>query len=325
MNDKYLQFSLEDFILDDAFVNWIKSKKDDLLWNRWLDDNPEASESVIQAKAIISALKFEKESISPDQKARLWGRIEASTTAKVKVISTRSKIVRYITGAAVAASLAFLVFIQFYPRATVIQTDLVAKEMILPGDSKIELFAHTTLRYHEKNWSENRKINLTGEAIFDVTGGASFIVETVHGTVRVLGTKFKVRSIADLFDVVVEHGTVEVAYNHKVKILTAGQSLVANPSTDHGVSLYYSSDLKQNLVFFEFDEQPLHEVFSLLELQYGVTLSPDTDVKALLDKPYTGHYSNQDNIDLVLKSVMWPMHIDYTIEEDIVYLRKSQR
>ena len=46
MNDKYLQYQLEDFLTDDQFLKWAEAKDKDVLWNQWLSDNPEALKAV---------------------------------------------------------------------------------------------------------------------------------------------------------------------------------------------------------------------------------------------------------------------------------------
>jgi len=93
----------------------------------------------------------------------------------------------------------------------------------LPDRSKVQLNAGSRLTYKEKNWQDDRSLQLQGEAFFDVEKGATFQVETTLGTVQVLGTEFNVRQRNGLFQVRCVEGRVAVEVLGQTKELTPGQ------------------------------------------------------------------------------------------------------
>ena len=59
---------------------------------------------------LINQIQFVEEEPTDAQKDAVWGRISKSTSASVIGLSPQRKILRYVVGIAVAASLALLVF-----------------------------------------------------------------------------------------------------------------------------------------------------------------------------------------------------------------------
>lgn len=91
--------------------------------------------------------------------------------------------------------------------------------------SEVYLNADTDVSYNDNNWNKSRKINLDGEAYFEVNKGNDFIVSTNQGSVRVLGTKFNVKQRANTLHVSCYEGSVAVSSNNTEKILVAGQGI----------------------------------------------------------------------------------------------------
>ena len=84
----------------------------------------------------------------------------------------------------------------------------------LNNDSSIEF---------DRNFDQ-RIVKQDGEVFFDVRKGESpFIVKTGLGEIRVLGTKFNVRSDKDELEVEVQEGTVELKINKFIKKVKRGQ------------------------------------------------------------------------------------------------------
>lgn len=84
----------------------------------------------------------------------------------------------------------------------------------LNNDSSIEF---------DRNFDQ-RIVKQDGEVFFDVRKGDSpFIVKTELGEIRVLGTKFNVRSDNNELEVEVQEGTVELKINKFIKKVKRGQ------------------------------------------------------------------------------------------------------
>lgn len=85
----------------------------------------------------------------------------------------------------------------------------------LPDGSGAWLNAHSRLHYASTRANAPRRVQLTGEAYFEVTpaAGRPFVVHTTTARVRVVGTAFNVRAYAaeDSVEVSVTHGRVWLA------------------------------------------------------------------------------------------------------------------
>jgi len=93
----------------------------------------------------------------------------------------------------------------------------------LNNDSSIEF---------DRNFDQ-RIVKQDGEVFFDVRKGDSpFIVKTELGEIRVLGTKFNVRSDNNELEVEVQEGTVELKINKFIKKVKKGQKAFFKESKD---------------------------------------------------------------------------------------------
>lgn len=105
----------------------------------------------------------------------------------------------------------------------------------LPDGSTVSLNSGSTLRYPASFASTNRTVILDGEAFFDVkkNQASPFLVKTKDITVRVLGTKFNVKSYADedLTETTLVTGKVEIVRNESnTKIAVTEEPLVLTPN-----------------------------------------------------------------------------------------------
>ena len=110
---------------------------------------------------------------------------------------------------------------------TTVTTDIAEKKSFeLPDNSIVELNANSNLHYKKRNWNENRKLRLSGEAFFKVNKGSTFEVETSQGTVQVLGTQFNVFSRDSIFSVKCFEGLVNVSFKGSEIKLSAGNTII---------------------------------------------------------------------------------------------------
>jgi ferric-dicitrate binding protein FerR (iron transport regulator) len=78
----------------------------------------------------------------------------------------------------------------------------------------------------DKNFT-NRIVKQKGEVFYEVKRGNNpFIVETESGEIKVLGTKFNVKSSKDEIEVEVESGSVELKIDTLVKNVKKGQKAI---------------------------------------------------------------------------------------------------
>ena len=142
--------------------------------------------------------------------------------------------------------------------------------VLLPDNSTVKLNANSKLKYKTLNWKSKRRLELEGEAFFDVEKGQSFKVFTNLGLVEVLGTEFNVISRDAYFEVQCMEGKVRVSSNvlNKEVVLLPGDAVrVANNTLEewnftldesnwtHGESTFFNSPISQVLLALEYQFQ----------------------------------------------------------------------
>lgn len=90
----------------------------------------------------------------------------------------------------------------------------------LPDSSRVVLNSGSILEYPDRFGETDRTVYLHGEAYFDVARNRQkpFFVKTDNVTIKVLGTKFNVKSYPgeDIMETLLVSGSVEILSNHQV-------------------------------------------------------------------------------------------------------------
>ena len=178
----------------------------------------------------------------------------------------------------IAASLALLLAFVFFFQNPGVQTHVTLsqqKEMvILPDGSKAHLNAGSKIVFNANNWEEERVVNLSGEAFFEVKKGESFQVVTKNGMVEVLGTSFNVFDRKNMYHVSCKTGKVKVSVNGDIELLTPGlktallNERLTSPYTFTSGNIAMWLDQGQ----YHFDNVPLSIAFEELERQFGIKI-----------------------------------------------------
>jgi len=188
----------------------------------------------------------------------------------------------------------------------------------LPDRSQVQLNSNSDLDFKSLNWKNNREINLEGEAFFDVEKGQSFKVYTEEGVVEVLGTEFNVISRANYFEVRCQEGKVKVSStdaNDEVVLLPGNAVRIVNNKLekwDYNIS-------EPNWLIGEstFQNTPLSQVIISLQNQFGITFDASN---INLSERFTGGFTHK-NLNLALKTVMTPMDISYSVDDNKIILK----
>ena len=183
----------------------------------------------------------------------------------------------------------------------------------LPDASIAHLNAGSELSYSE-DWSDERTVELKGQAFFEVIKGNKFQVVTPSGVVEVLGTSFDVLSRDTDFRVACRTGRVRVsAGNQSVEIAPGFTAVLENNRLMVGEFNLSEADWRNGE--FVFDEADVTDVFNELSRQFDVQLQ----LPVLEGRKYTGRFSNK-NLDEALQLVCLPMGLKYTRTNDRVVL-----
>ena len=151
-------------------------------------------------------------------------------------------------------------------------------QMIFQDGSKIYLNADSYLRYPSKFGLDERRVELHGEAYFEVTKNKHrpFVVQLDESSIKVLGTSFNVNAYPDDEHIVIhlDEGKINVAFESDEEVqVSPGESLIYNKSTNEFTINRMShpeltSVWKENIIAFR--EEAISDVFTKLERWFDV-------------------------------------------------------
>jgi ferric-dicitrate binding protein FerR (iron transport regulator) len=76
VNNKYLNYSTEDFTQDLNFINWVNKGTNQKDWENFVHENPDLLKDINAAKKIISALRFSSKDVQEDDIYDIYKNIE---------------------------------------------------------------------------------------------------------------------------------------------------------------------------------------------------------------------------------------------------------
>lgn len=169
----------------------------------------------------------------------------------------------------------------------------------LPDGSTMMLRKGGTIRYTTKFNGSVRRVELKGEAWFQVQPNSQqpFLISTDHSTIKVLGTSFLVHSTDEGDEVIVSSGKVSMAGKQpesKRVILTAGQKAVLSNGDLLQEPVSDSNYLAWKTGLLEFRNTPLPDVLNDLADYYDLQLIiSDTLLPAVQQLNINARFLNQ--------------------------------
>jgi ferric-dicitrate binding protein FerR (iron transport regulator) len=170
------------------------------------------------------------------------------------------------------------------------------KQLLLEDGTVIKLKPNSSIEYPQTFSEFDRKVQLRGEAFFDVTKDKArpFIITTNDVTIKVLGTSFNVVAYegAKETSVVVKTGKVSVYAKTKggdANQQTSSEEVILTPNQEviyHTATEYFSKKLvaqpeiilaKPTLFETQYDGVPVVKILEVLEQNYGIAIQYDED------------------------------------------------
>ncbi|MEM8940428.1 MAG: FecR domain-containing protein [Bacteroidota bacterium] len=212
----------------------------------------------------------------------------------------------------IAASVSIIVTIFYlFTLDTTIKTGNSEREIVsLPDGSVVHMNVASSLSFSDKNWNENRTLELDGEGFFEVNEGSKFTVKTSNGDISVLGTSFNVRSRRTSFEVSCYSGKVEIFKPSYKQQLLPGQAVrfEKNDIVKSEGELTEIPFWKKGIIKLE--NAPFARV--LEELSYVFDIKVEYD-ESLNDLVYTGSFNDND-LKTALSLVCKPLKVNYQFE-----------
>jgi ferric-dicitrate binding protein FerR (iron transport regulator) len=163
----------------------------------------------------------------------------------------------------------------------------------LEDGSTVTLSPHSQLQYPNHFAANKREVQLTGEALFEVSKNPEkpFYVITDKLVTKVLGTSFYVRTVEATKKVEVEVLTGKVSVYEKEKVNNVNPGVVLTPNhkvtfftvEKHFITGLVPKPLPQIQAItnkpetFEFDDAPIGDVLNKIERVYGIDIELESD------------------------------------------------
>ena len=196
--------------------------------------------------------------------------------------------------------------------------------VVLEDSSRVWMNAGSRLRYPSRFTGEERGVELEGEAYFEVEHGERpFVVHTMRGDVRVLGTSFGVRVYeGEVARTTLVEGRVAFRGERDSVVLQPGeQAVVEETGRVRKQRVEVDEYVAWRTGMFVFDQRPLQDIARDLERWYEVRIIFMNE--GLKHLPFTGHLQRYDCIETFLDLLEETGELTYEETGRTIYLREK--
>jgi ferric-dicitrate binding protein FerR (iron transport regulator) len=353
----YEDFSLDDFLNDQMFLQWVKQPDQELhaFWETWQEKNPEKRQLVDEAREVVRYLNFQvaqptyKDFLEVKQhiKSQLWEESLLNTTdegideiqeAPEPDVPSYSfthyyQYIAVFVGLLVISTVFFLLL---KDGKKIYQTAFgQTRTVLLPDGSKVTMNANSTLQYMGE-WNTSRPIEvwIKGEAFFELrkqpgadSGKASspfrkFIVHTSNVDLEATGAAFNVKSRRGKVKIMLVSGKLKLEIPSKKMAdfyMNPGQLVEVS---QHGKNIQTSQADPVAYCSWRhrkliFSNTPLAEITQLIEDTYGVKVELQSDSLGL--RKLSGSVSG-NQLHTLLGIIAASSHIHVKHEKDKITL-----
>lgn len=189
-------------------------------------------------------------------------------------------------------------------------------QITLADGTRVWLNADSKLKFPENYQANERLVEITGEAYFEVAKDATrpFRVKVGKIMVEAVGTAFNINSHleSDKIKTILTEGKVKVYNGPTEKVMHAGFEALTNENGD-AIEIQ-KADLEEALSwregFFYFDKKPLSEILGEISRWYNVELDVRGDI---LKERYDGGIRRSASIETVLETLSGLTGHHYTL------------
>lgn len=242
----------------------------------------------------------------------LKSKLPSSKADEVHSFYTKKRL--YLAASVLIAAVLFsVIFNSVYGRRQFLTKGGEQQNIVLPDSTRITLNPSSKLMVHYSVVTGKRKLELDGEALFDVTPGKLFTVKFEGGKVSVLGTQFTVsayKSTPSQINCI--SGKVKVSAGEKETLLSSGKGVIIdshkNPLTVDVKNEVILAEIAGN---YEWKNVPLHTVFNTIENYSGYQVSAPEEIK---NRKFSGSV-NLNNLEETCHILSYAMDLEYKIDE----------
>ena len=187
--------------------------------------------------------------------------------------------------------------------------------LTLADGSNVWLNAGSSIKYPTSFSGTERKVEITGEAYFEIAHNKNmpFRVVTDRQIVEVLGTHFNVNAYADEDDVrtTLLEGSVKVSGSNNIKIIKPGEQAVLS----RGGLAVEDADLEQAVAwkngYFRFNDEKIGSIMRKLSKWYNIDVTYNGQVT---EEGFNGKISRFKNISQALRMLEKTKAVHFRIE-----------
>ncbi|RPD39965.1 FecR family protein [Chitinophaga barathri] len=207
-------------------------------------------------------------------------------------------------------------------------TDKTAKEIVLPDSSRVYLNTGSTLRYQQGFTQEERAVELSGEAFFEVTHDRErpFMVKAGDASTLVYGTAFNVQAYPTEGHVAISLKRGKIGIRNKdaaapgEKILAPGQLWLYNKGIRQPEIISIPPGqvggwMNGSLSFYN---TPVKDVFIQLERKFGVRFSYTAGIQT--ENTFTAFFPNA-SLEQVLSHLAFTGELQFKRQDNIIYVK----
>ncbi|MBC7508981.1 MAG: FecR domain-containing protein [Ferruginibacter sp.] len=183
-------------------------------------------------------------------------------------------------------------------------------QLLLPDGSKVWLNSASAIRYPTQFFGSERRVEITGEAYFEVTKNASmpFTVKVNNNTsVQVLGTHFNINAYSDEAEIktTLLQGVVKISRGSSSSLLKPGQQAQINKNGS--IKVIPDADMEEAVAWkngnFQFNSADIATVLRQASRWYDIEIVYAGN--KIPDDKFSGKISRAVNLSSLLKWMQW--------------------
>lgn len=190
----------------------------------------------------------------------------------------------------------------------------------LPDGSLVKINSDSRISFYKKDFLHNRRLNLEGEAYFEIAKGDNFIISTKHADIKILGTTFNVFSREDDFKISCMTGKILVSDKSTSLTIVPGETATLK---DNQLTYFQDKNIRTANSWtageFYFENAPVKLIFKELERQFNVKF----ELKNTDEKYFTGSFSNI-SLSTALEVICIPMGLKYEIGNKDILISENK-
>jgi len=199
----------------------------------------------------------------------------------------------------------------------------VVEKFSLPEGTSIALNRNSRLTYPKEFRGGVRTVKLSGEALFDVTHNPDqpFVVSCNEINIKVLGTAFNIRNMADSATIEAHVIRGRVAMSNSRESIEIGAGWIGVYDKSAKKFTLKKADTENQMGYathtFSFEDTSLKQITDNLGESYGVSFVFENE--KLKDCHLTSSYKNKP-LSFILEVISESLNLRYTVKGNIVYL-----